>query len=159
MFRRLFKGLTKQKVALEDTPFEPITTTQREGIFDIETVEERIGGGRLLGKYRFVKTEKAKGEVLEISDKDMPYHLNQRVRGIILKIQCNEGHTGEVSLPIDISRLERRDILNQRVEYEHKSDRFIVGLYDDTVNHRYSLKVLTGQLSGETYSSEGSEVR
>ena len=141
-----------------DSIFEPVRTFKREGVLDIEEVEDRVAGGSITGYYHFVRIERAEGEVLEITDKTFRYarvyNPDEQIEGVGLKIQ-SDGIIGKVDLPIKIpGKLDREAILGQRITYEHKSDRLCERCFaGDSRSHEYSLTVLTGQLSGENYSS------
>lgn len=159
MLTGLFKRrLEKQHVPLEDKSFEPVRTLKKEGILNIEEVEDRIGGGTVSGYYHFVRTERAEGEVLEIINETKGYakryQPSEMVKGVKLKIRDDGGVEGEVYFPEEFpSKLDRKAILNQRVRYKYESDRMCercVG--GDNRNSVYTLDILTGQLEGERYS-------
>lgn len=166
MLNGLVKKLfgSRANVQIVDSPFEPVRVLKREGVLNIEEVEDRVGGGSAIGYYHFVRTEKVEGKVLEIKDKTISYARvykpDEKIRGVELKLQNDEGAVGESCLPIELlGKLDRQAILNQRVAYEHASERLCERcLGGDNRSHKYSLTVLTGQLSGENYSSNQFEV-
>jgi len=142
----------KQVTTLEDKPFEQIRTSKKEGILNTEEIEDRIGGGTVTGYYHLVRTERVEGELLGLSKKSYD-EKGVQVSNIKLRIKDDEGIEGEVYFPEELPRgINSREVLNQRVKYEHKSDRKCERcLGGDNQFNKYSLTILTGSLEGRKY--------
>lgn len=142
----------KQGTTLEDEPFEPIRTSKREGILNIEEVEDRIGGGIVTGYYHLVRTETVEGELLGLS-KESYNEKGVQVPNIKLRISNEEGVEGELYFPGELpGEMDREEILNQKIRYEHKSDRKCEEcLGGDNRFNNYTLIILTGNLKGKRY--------
>jgi len=130
-----------------------------EGIFEVERDRVDLGGANISYLKKSIT-----GMVIGVKDcvitpaPSASFRKNpEQIKGVTLEVESERGG-GEVNFARDLSSIERRAVLNQRVNYTLSKEAYeenSVGGYIETFKH--SLEVLSGNFKGETIQAEYSQ--
>lgn len=118
-----------------------------EGMFEVRRENERGNCYNLNRTLRSIE-----GVIKGIEEKELSYYYGGMNRDVIkdgVKITLeNQSGTVEVEFPKSFALVDRKALIDQRLRYNHLREEFSES-HGTLTTHKYSMKVLSGQLEGE----------